>query len=97
MKLFRISQTVNDNYDTYDSAIVAASDEESARRMSPCEFREWDDDRCTWVFRYADGTKKPEAHHSSWAEHIDNVSVEYIGEAADNVPAGVVLASVNAG
>lgn len=35
MKLFLISQDQNDDFDTYDSAVVAASDEETARRMNP--------------------------------------------------------------
>ena len=38
MKLYRISQTENDGYDTYDSAIVAAVDEDDAAHIAPCEF-----------------------------------------------------------
>lgn len=33
MKLFRVSQTVNDNYETYDSIIVAAKNEHDAREV----------------------------------------------------------------
>lgn len=35
MKLFLISQDSNNDYDTYDSAVVAAEDEATARLMSP--------------------------------------------------------------
>jgi len=35
MKLFLISQDWNSNYDTFDAAVVAAPDEETARRMYP--------------------------------------------------------------
>ena len=35
MKLFLISQNENNNYDTYDSAVVTAPDEETARRIDP--------------------------------------------------------------
>lgn len=35
MKLFLISQKENNNYDTYDSAVVAAGDAEVARNMNP--------------------------------------------------------------
>ena len=35
MKLYLISQTQNDGYDTYDSAVVAASDEAHARSINP--------------------------------------------------------------
>jgi len=33
MKLYHLYQNVNNNYDTYDSAIVAANSEEEARNM----------------------------------------------------------------
>jgi hypothetical protein len=35
MKLFLISQDQNGDYDTFDSAVVAAPDEETARGMDP--------------------------------------------------------------
>ena len=35
MKLYLISQDVNNDYDTYDSAVVAAESEEEARRIVP--------------------------------------------------------------
>jgi hypothetical protein len=45
MNLYKISQTVNNDYDTYDSAVVAAETEDEARRIHPnSELREpeWD-------------------------------------------------------
>ena len=35
MKLYRIFQTVNNDYDTFDSAIVCAESEEDARSIEP--------------------------------------------------------------
>ncbi len=35
MNLYKIAQTVNNGYDTYDSAVVAAPDEETARNTHP--------------------------------------------------------------
>jgi len=35
MKLYIISQDVNDEYDTYDSAVVCAKNKEEARKTSP--------------------------------------------------------------
>lgn len=35
LKLFRISQTVNKDYDTYDLAVVVAENEDDARRIHP--------------------------------------------------------------
>ena len=36
LKLYRISQDVNKDYDTYDSAVVVAESEDDARRIHPC-------------------------------------------------------------
>lgn len=48
MKLWKISQHSNQGYDTYDSAVVAADDEEAARKTSPGDYRySWDLDP-TW-------------------------------------------------
>jgi hypothetical protein len=38
MKLWVISQSVNQDYDTYDAAVVAAETEEAARNTSPSEY-----------------------------------------------------------
>ena len=35
MNLYLISQTINQGYDTYDSAVVAAVSEDSARSIHP--------------------------------------------------------------
>ena len=38
MKLYLISQSTNNDWDTYDSAVVAANSEDEARLISPgCE------------------------------------------------------------
>jgi hypothetical protein len=53
MKLWIISQTVNNNYDTYDSAVVAAETEEEARNILPSGGN-WDEAR-----RYGGWASKP--------------------------------------
>jgi hypothetical protein len=47
MKLYRISQTQNPNYDTYDSAIVCADSEEQARNINP-EGDRWGERWSAW-------------------------------------------------
>jgi len=42
-KLFRISQSVNLGYDTYDSAVVVARTVDEARNTHPGEYEEWDE------------------------------------------------------
>ena len=81
MNLYKISQDVNNDYDTYDSAIVAAYSEEEARMIAPSGDSEWD------------GTAD---EYSDWCAASD-VSVKLIGLAAHGIEKGVVLASFNAG
>lgn len=82
MNLYLLTQYVNNDYDTYDSCVVAAADEESARRTHPGrEKSAWDDDY------YA---------RKTWARPHE-VTVSLIGTAKEGTAAGVVLASFNAG
>lgn len=41
MNLYLISQNVNNEYDTYSSAVVTAPDLSSARNMHPRGFPDW--------------------------------------------------------
>lgn len=48
MRLWLISQNDNTNYDTFDSAIVAAETEDDARMIKPCS-RDWGDRWSSWA------------------------------------------------
>ncbi len=48
MNLYKISQTENSNYDTYDSAIVAAESEEIARNIHPDGDSYWNNSCGSW-------------------------------------------------
>jgi len=83
-KLYLISQDVNDDYDTYDSAVVVAENEERAKEIHPNS-----DD--------ADDEGNFSDFHT-WAKNISQVKVKYIGEASKDLEAGsVVIYSFNAG
>lgn len=82
MKLFLISQHENKDYDTYDSAVVCAPDEETARNMDPGSGKPYPFSKRAF---------------SAWAWSPDRVNVRYIGDALPSVPVGVVCASFNAG
>jgi len=82
MNLYLISQTENNTWDTFDSAVVCAPDEDTARNMNPSDgkpMEKWGD---AW---------------SDWASCPENVTVKLIGTAAEGVRQGVVCASFNAG
>ena len=81
MKIYLISQTANNDYDTYDSAVVYAPDEETARNTHP-----YDGKQISWV-----------TPDYAWCKSPDQVGVRYIGEAPEGVEAGLICASFNAG
>jgi len=84
MKLFLISQTSNDGYDTYDEAVVCAETEEDAKTIHPDG--------------YSIVTEEDEEKYSSstWTT-LNNVDVEYLGEAKEDSERGVICSSFNAG
>ena len=81
MDLYLISQDKNENYDTYDSAIVAAKTNKEARMIHPSDLYD------NW-----DGEDK----FGSWTS-AENVNAKIIGVAKKGTAKGVVLASFNAG
>jgi hypothetical protein len=82
MNLYLISHARDGEYDVYDSAVVAAPDEATARTIHPrtgtiypCDkWNEWGD----WIYP-------------------DNVEVKLIGKAARGTQQSVICASFNAG
>lgn len=97
MKIFLISQDVNDGYDTYDSAVVCAQNEESAKRVDPSGYYKIDEQGNFW-FKYADGrmvNEGTDAPHN-WCK-MEDVQVQYIGEAKEGSYEGVICSSFNAG
>ena len=94
LNLYRISQTKNDGYDTFDSAVVVAESEEAAREMHPDPIFMWHNDYQEWgngcLGRDADGL-------ACWS-HPKDVEVEVIGIPDERFRAGdVICASFNAG
>jgi hypothetical protein len=85
MKLYLISQETNNDWDTYDSAVVAAPNENIARNINPNNGRVM---------------KTPldwEILHYSWCSAPKFVKVEYLGEAVAGMKQGVICSSFNAG
>lgn len=84
MNIYHISQTENNDYDTYDSAIVCAKTEDDARKIHPSG-----DDVRGWDHRF--GSLR------GWCSSPELVTVRVIGRAFKDVKPGVILASFNAG
>jgi hypothetical protein len=96
MKLWLISQEVNNNWDTYDSAVVAANTEEEARLIYPDNWdkspKRWNGSKWLW---YLDDGRVLDYSSGSWTSP-DNVQVQFLADGYQG-PAGTVLGSFNAG
>lgn len=77
MKLFKISQTFNDAWYTYDSAVVVAEDKEQARKIIPSPFYIYEDKSFWYMYKNQEPAK--ERTDPSWCRPI-HVKVEEIGE-----------------
>lgn len=93
MNIYLISQEVNDNYDTYDAAVVAAENKEAASRTHPNRRRDWSDKHLAWVWP---GDPDDTYDINDWTTP-KHVTVKLLAENVPNLSAGVILASFNAG
>lgn len=91
MKLYKLSQSKNTDWYTYDSAIVSASSIEEARAMIPSPFYFFDDG---FYYNYKHQEPAKEDTDPSWCDP-KYVEVEQIG--TTRYKKGVVLASYKAG
>lgn len=96
MNIYLIFQNVNTGYDTYDSAVVVAEDQEQARRINPGQFHVWSNEQDSWMFEYSDGRPAKKNEDSTWTRP-ENVKVQYLGEAANKIKGRIICASFNAG
>lgn len=83
MNLYLIQQDINNDYDTYDRAVVIATSEEEARTIHPAGYR-WEDDK--WSV----------TDINTWC-HPEHVTVKCIGITLLGQVGDVICASFNAG
>jgi len=83
LKLYKLSQDINEDYDTYDSCIVCSTSAKKAVRIHPDNNWSWEEHRGydVWV---------PE-------DKISAIKIEYLGLAGSKLKEGVILSSFNAG
>jgi len=84
MNLYVISQDQNQDYDTYDGAVVCAESESEARTINP---------NASGVMQDKDW----KANYNGWCNGPEHVLVDLIGKARSGMEMGVVLASFNPG
>ncbi len=85
LKLYLVSQTVNRGYNNYDSFVGAYYSAEEAQKAHPYGGTVYDQSSLfvhgVWVAK----------------DYIDEVKVQYLGEADEFVTHGIICASFNAG
>jgi len=92
MKIYTIWQEINNNYDTYDSAIVYAENEEEAKRIHPNPYYKFDEEGDEYWTKN-EGYKQVS---NSWCA-LKDVKAKYLGENKDVKEKGLIIASFNAG
>ena len=85
MNLYKLTQDANNGYDTFDSCIVAAETDEKAQQIHPYDGR------------FKNGSHWDNHNYDCWANTPDQVTVTLIGIAVEEIKAGVILTSFNAG
>lgn len=102
--LYLISQSVNEGYDTYDSAVVCAATEDDAKHIHPSPYADGWDEHMGWYGTYDCADTYPEKHgkrykfgDGGWTTP-EHVKVEQIGIPTTGVMVGTVIcAGFNAG
>lgn len=88
MNLYLLTQTVADDYDTFDSCVVVAETEEEAKTIHPGNTKVLLTEDCMREVGYED----------SWAVRPSQVTAKVVGVAADGLERRqVICASFNAG
>ena len=94
MNLYLITQDVNTNYETFDSAVVVASCEDHARLIHPSPY--YDRVEGGWLWSGGGGFDPIEDSTDCWCA-AEDVKVKLIGEATGQEAGSVICASFNAG
>jgi hypothetical protein len=97
MNIYKLSQNINNGWDTYDSCIVCAENEDEARLIHPSEYVK-SYDNYHWYGEFDNG-ERYKRDNNDWVERteVDKIKVELIGTAVNRDLKGVILASFNAG
>lgn len=102
-KLYKVSQTINNDYDTYSDFVIACENEEIARNTHPSRFVTHQRDG-KW-YGTGGGTtnmgveyETENSPYGSWVDvkDLDKVVVEEIGVAKDGI-VGIICSSFHAG
>jgi len=107
MKLFVISIHSDENWwflYQFDGAVVCAENEEEAKRIHPASAGSWwnddifyDEKKKKFMEGLENGRIIDSRSDDCWTNNLDEIKVEYIGEAKPGLKKGVILSSFNSG
>jgi len=96
MNLYKVSQSTNRNYDTFDSMVVVAESAEEARDIDPERSWYWKDEGDSRL--YIDWDEVKDRAYTAWCTSSKDVKVVYLGEADERFKkTAIIIASFNAG
>lgn len=94
LKLFKLTNVSTSGWDTYDTAVVCARSEAEARLIHPSGMYDITEDGS---LKYKDEDRMlPWSVSSDWA-YPNELEVECIGIAGEDIKEGLIIASFNAG
>lgn len=99
MKLYLLEQDYNNDYDTYDSCVVAAVDEEDAKHIHPWWLERYRYNENWLLEKYFCGERATrEDDYDTWVwNNLDKIKVTYLWEYILDTQRWVICASFNAG
>jgi len=98
MKIYKVSQNINNDYDTYSDFVIACESEEVARNKHPSEVVSHQKDG-KWYGTYTKNGEEYEQYKEvGWVmpKDLDKVIVEEIGIANEGIT-GIICSSFHAG
>lgn len=102
MRIFKISQTEKQGYDTFDACVVCANNHEEASKIHPKHPDVvWNNSQKRFIPTAEASAKSlyfsEGLYLDEWAENPKDVKVSLIGEGHTSVKKSVVVSSFNAG
>lgn len=98
MNLYKVSRTDSVRYEEFDSIVVQAPDEQSARRIHPKHEEEgiyWDLGQGCWKEKIDSESRK--YNDMFWTSDLNSLNIELIGKANPSLDKTVIHSSFQAG